>query len=330
MTDQVLTSEEVDAILEVTKDSNTNNVGYENVSGSTEQAAHSTVTGKLAEAIRFDYEKSLSAFLRKKVFVKLKGASLAKVSDVLKGSTAETPTITEGVEAPTVTPPDAGNLPPNIYSIFRLTPTDSYGMCVLSPALMFPIINLLFGGQPGVKDAATEAIGKMGIIIAEKLSQLLLASLVQSCQDYGTVSSDVAKTTMTPHLISHVSMDDNMFAVEMTVTFDDQESPVTLLMAEEFLQDFVFVNFKAERKHREKDFWRTAIKTQVVDSLVNVAVTLPDVQIKVNEFMGLKAGDVIPISDPTLVYICLNSLKLFRAKAGQSNSKRVVKILSQI
>ena len=73
-----------------------------------------------------------------------------------------------------------------------------------------------------------------------------------------------------------------------------------------------------------------AIKTQVVDSIVNISISLPDVSMKANDFLNLKEGDLIPIGDPTMVYVCLNNYKLFRAVAGQSNSNLVVKITEQI
>ena len=43
-----------------------------------------------------------------------------------------------------------------------------------------------------------------------------------------------------------------------------------------------------------------------------------------SDIMKLKSGDLIPIADPTDVFLCLNELKLFRASAGQANNKRVV------
>ena len=127
-----------------------------------------------------------------------------------------------------------------------------------------------------------------------------------------------------------LSSEDKIYALELSFGLGEVEMTIRCMLPEAAIKELLVVTKKTEAKHREKDFWRTAIKTQVVDSIVNVSVSLPDVTLKVSELMALKAGDIIPISDPTLVYVCLNNLKLFRAKAGQSNAKRVAKIVAQI
>ena len=45
--------------------------------------------------------------------------------------------------------------------------------------------------------------------------------------------------------------------------------------------------------------------------------------------MKLKPGDVIPINDPSMVYVCTDQVKLFKAVAGTAKSQRVVKILDK-
>jgi flagellar motor switch protein FliM len=209
-------------------------------------------------------------------------------------------------------------------------PSNHLGIFTLNPILLNQVINLLYGGQPNPNDTDIEAPGKIGVMIAEKVCQLTLGGFTQVCHDYGIVSAEVTKTGMLQQLKSNLAMEDNIYVLDLSVSLDDVETNAQLMLPENFMHEFIFTQTVGESQHREKDFWRKAIKTQVVDSLVTVSVTLPDMPLRVNEFMALKEGDTIPISDPTLVYVCLNNLKLFRAKAGQANSKRVAKILSQI
>jgi flagellar motor switch protein FliM len=310
MSEQVLSSEEVDAILQLTQNSNFHDVNFDGVQGDNQTSTHNSNTlTNLAEIMRSEYEKMLSAFLRKKTPVKLNSFSRTNIAA----------TINDDAEK-------------NMFSIVRIVPNNQYGLYVINLNFLHEVINLLFGGQVSRAEAAMDAPGKMGTLIAEKLSRLALNGFTQACLDYCTITADIIKTSAQLNLTTtnNLAMDESVYAFELTVFMDDLETTTKLMIPESFFKQTIFTNTRDEPKHREKDFWRAAIKKQEVDSRVTVSVSLPDMPLKVHDFMALKAGDIIPISDPTLVYVCLNSLKLFRAKAGQANSKCVAKILSQI
>ncbi len=69
-------------------------------------------------------------------------------------------------------------------------------------------------------------------------------------------------------------------------------------------------------KHKEKDFWRSAIKSEVMDSYVTVTYKHGGFEDNLKDFMALKEGDELEIGDPTVVYVCMNDLKVYRALAG--------------
>ena len=311
MSEQILSSEEVDAILKVTQDSNSLNASFDDNAAPNPEAEknrNANTLNNLSELMRTEYEKTLSSFLRKKAAVKVIAFTPSTMGTALNDSNEK-----------------------NLFSIVRLLPNDHHGIVSIDASFLNQVINLLFGGQSNVNDVTLEIpTGKMGVIITEKLCNLALSSFTQACQDYGVVSTELIKTTTLLNLKSNLLMDNNVYSLELGITLEQCEATLKLVIAEEFVRELIFVDAKGEPQHTEKDFWRKAIKTQVVDSLVTVSVTLPDIPIKAQDFMALKEGDTIPISDPTLVYVCLNNLKLFRAKAGQANSKRVAKILSQI
>jgi flagellar motor switch protein FliM len=122
---------------------------------------------------------------------------------------------------------------------------------------------------------------------------------------------------------------DQVYCTDFTISFEEFESKISLYISEYFFAHLI-PTVTGKNMHKEKDFWRTAIKSEVMDSFVTVRTNMKDVPMKVKDFMNLKEGDVIPIADPTLVYVCLNDLKLYRGVAGQSNGKVVVKVVSQI
>lgn len=310
---KVLSKDEVDALLNLTRDGNTEMSALENqasvhgeswVENSGQINSHALTNIK--ELCVAECENIFTSFLRKKIIVKFKSANHVQLSEC----------ITDKMEK-------------HVFSVFQLTPSEEYGMVAIDLALLHHSITLLYGGMINSKDQIIETPGKIGIIIAEKLCELALDGFKKACSEFGEVSYKVLKTMTLPNLTSKLDLEDHVYAIEMIVVLGEIETSLCLLVTEDFLEEFIPVK-PEEVSHIDSNFWRTAIETQVVDSFVSLSMTLPEINIKVNDLNTLKDGDLIPLTDPTAVYVCLNNLKLFRAKAGQANSKRVVKIVSEI
>jgi flagellar motor switch protein FliM len=310
MTESVLSNEEVEALLKVSQDK------YEDldkVIGTVDSPVekikqNSHIISSINDLTRNALEKTLCTFFRSKVFVKSNCANVAKASESFTNE---------------------GNN--NVFTAFRLSPQECYGLFNIDNFFIHQSINALYGGKVNKDDHIIEAPGKIGMIISEKLAELFLESFMQACSEYGTINYEILKTTTTLTLAFNFGLEtqDNIYYLEYSILLNDVENKIKFALSDEFIDKFI-ANKNNNGKKQKKDFWRDAIKTQVVDSLVNLKVTLPDIQMQASDFMKLKEGDTIPIGDPTAVYICLNSYKLFRAVAGQTNSQLVVKVTEQI
>lgn len=306
---QVLSTEEVEAILKATQEKGSDlSKVLVSADGQKDDSVHNAqALSNLSELVRAEFEGTLSSFLRKKAIVKIKSFDLITLSDFLKD-----------------------NAEKKVFSAFHIMPNDHFGMFVFDNSFLHHCINLLFGGQLLKDETVFENVASMGIIIASKLNEICLTGFVDGCKEYGNISCEVTKTTHLPNLITYFEEDDKIYCLDTIIHIDESELNFKLLLTAAFLHEFIPAKTSADARHREKDFWRTAIQTQVIDSLVNVTVNLPDITMNVQDFRALKEGDLLPITDPTFVYVCLNNIKLFRAMAGQTNSKRVAKIVNQI
>lgn len=301
----VLSAEEVDALIKAAAASDHGAEEFDSQESDT-SSINTSALNVIIENTRAAIENRLTVLLRKKIAVTIKPAVTTNFIECAKNS------------APNV-----------IYSAFKLMPYDSLTLVACDHGFIDAAINLLYGGK--IQTTAPEAapLGKIGLITAENLSLIMLESLLTACRGRVELTPIHHKTAMTlNNMISETDTDD-VYANEITIMIEEVEARLTLYLTEEFLIKLLPVK-TGSGKHKERDFWRTAIKSEVVDSYVTINTTISDVRIKVKDFMSLKVGDEIPISDPTLVYVCLNNLKLFKGLAGQSNSKIVAKIVGQV
>lgn len=300
----VLSREEVEAIITSTDNTATAQaINGEEVASESKINTHAIAN--ISETLREILESKLTALFRKKIVMKTSPATALSLEELVKDDS----------EA-------------NVYSIFKIKSHNTTVLVVMTNDFLDIAMNLLFGGKLQESGEGSVQLGKVGVIASEKLALIVLESFVSAVSEYEKIVVEHYKTSHLLHTIMTLP-NDKIHCHELTVCFNEIEKKFKFYLPEEFLAAIAPVNIGAG-KHREKDFWRTSIKEEVVDSYVTVTTNMSDVKINVNKLLELKEGDEIEIIDPTVVYVCLNDLKIYRALAGQSNSKVVVKIVGQI
>jgi flagellar motor switch protein FliM len=307
----VLSNEEIAALSKVT-DQNpddltkliTDKMALEEDRGKLNTKALDNIT----ELTWSECEKVYTSFIRKKVIVRPKEANFGKLSEMLEPKREK-----------------------HIFSVFHLMPNNYFGLTVISLPLLHQAINLLYGGTASPKETIIESPGKIGMLVADKVAELAMEGFTYACKEFGTVKAEMIKTVVLPNLITKLAMDDEVYRMEYAMFFGEYETALTIIIPVEFWQKFIPVNSSDETNNAKTHrFWRKAIESQVVDSSIDLIVSLPQIMINAKDLFSLKEGDLIPIGDPTIVDVHLNDTRLFGAVAGQSNANRVIKITDDL
>ena len=300
----ILSSEEVDAIIKSAQASS----ALEELPDSNTPSSNinTNALNNIIENVRTEIENKLTVILKKKIVVIAQPFNLTSVENLIAASSEK-----------------------NVYTSFKLTPCGSPVVTVVDSSLLDVCLNVLYGGTSQAKSDNQAYVGKVGLISGEKIGKIIIDCLVVACAEYMELQHELYKSALVLANASNIDSEEPVYSAEFVMNVDDIEAKCSLHLTEEFLLKMIPVK-AGKGTHREKDFWRTAIKSEVTDSYVTVNSTMTDVRISVGEMLKMKNGDEIEIGDPTVVFVCLNSLKLFRAVACQSNDKVVVKIISQV
>ncbi len=305
---KILSTEEIDTLSKATQENGSDLTEILSSASAVDKkrTLNAKASNNITELTWSECEKRLSSFLRKKIAVKAKSSHLSKLSDALHHKDEI-----------------------HIFTVFKLLPSNYFAVVVIDLPMLHQATNFLFGGQTHDTDEIIQSPAKIGTMIGEKLSHLCMESFTVACKEYGSVSFETIKTVTLPNLITKLSKEDNVYSIDLSVFFGEIETTVSIIIAADFFYEFIPAG-KEDMVVIDNPSWRTSIESQVVDSNVTVCVSLPEISIKASDLVALKCGDLIPIGDPTLVDIYFNDTKLFNGKAGQANSNRVVKILSEI
>lgn len=304
----VLSPEEVDAILKAAQQAGDEAAGD---AAATEGDGDASTINTHALNVIYDtfcteLENKFTVLLRKKVTVKSNSPTLVAVSECIKQLHER-----------------------DIHSGYKLHPSETHGLVSIEYPMLDQSINLLYGGKMQETIGEENWCGKIGLITGEKISRLVMGCFSDACKEYGKIEYDHYKTNRVISNVNNMEDADKVYFSDINLSFEEFTGKISL-----FINDVFFTNLipatTGRNGHQERDFWRTAIKSEVMDSYVTVGMHIQDVRLKVKDFLALKEGDVLPITDPTLVFVCLNELKIYRGVAGQSNGKVVVKVVSQI
>jgi|GEM_PF-3421460 len=256
----------------------------------------------------------LSSFLRKKVFIKLNSIRTCLFDEIEH---------------------DHSRL---LMLNYRISPYEKYGLITFDFIFLHSVINLLYGGVVSNNEPIMRGLGKSGIKIAKKVSELFLGVLQESMTEY--LKTKVSISDPVSHLSAVFKQEkyDKCYSISLCAWFDSVVCNFNVLLPERIFSDSDgdIVNDSNEPAGAgnelalQNSIFDEKARNELIDSTVSVSVSLPGIALKLRDVVNLKSGDIIPIGDPVSVLVTLNNKPLYKASAGQSNLRRAVKITDKL
>lgn len=227
---------------------------------------------------------------------------------------------------------DALNLKNSLFilSSIRIMPINQLGIIFFDYALIHTVIDILFGAGVFKTDNIISSLGKSGLPIAQKITELCAAAFQEAVSEYEKIQIDVTKTTEQQSSILNQPLSDQFFDLTFHVDFNGVNCQFHIAIPDTLFENLTIQEEMDTIESTERTTINDAIKKDIIDSSVTLTASLQEIKLKISEIMNLKSGDLIPIQDPTQVYLSHNQKKMFKGSAGQANALRVVKIMDTL
>lgn len=252
------------------------------------------------------FQRSLSAFLGKKMELGFNSSKFSTVSEL---------NITN---------------PPYILSSVRFAPQNLSGLVFFDYAFIHTIIDILYGAGNYKSDVIISNLGNLGMVIAKKIIELCMASLQEAISEYEKTQITHLKTTEQTSLILNQPLSDQFFDLTFHADFNGVNCLFHIAIPDALFEEMTIKEDIETIENQEPLVIKNTIKKDIIDSTVTLIASLQEIKLSITDIMNLKSGDVIPIHDPTIVYLSHNQKVIFKASVGQLNSSRVVKILDTL
>jgi flagellar motor switch protein FliM len=218
---------------------------------------------------------------------------------------------------------------PTSLNLVRIKPLRGTALFIFEPRLVFSVVENFFGGDGRL---ATKIEGREFTPTESRVIQLLVrqafADLKEAWSPVMDLDFEYLNSEVNPHFANIVSPSEivvvSRFHIELEGGGGDLHITIPYSMIEP-IRDQLDTGIQSDRMGRDER-WIIALREQLKDAEVEIGSELARCHLSVRDLMKLKAGDIIPISMPKSLDLCVEKLPVFRGNFGVSGGRNAIRI----
>ncbi|MFC0180014.1 flagellar motor switch protein FliM [Thorsellia kenyensis] len=225
----------------------------------------------------------------------------------------------------------AKNLPvPTNLNLVNLKPLRGSTLFVFSPSLVFIAVDNLFGGDGRFP---TRVEGREFTPTEQRVIKRLLKLALEAYSDCWSAvykiepefvrsESQIKFTNITSSPNDIVVTTD--FNIELGNAMGEFSICIPFAMIEPIRE--LLKNPPLENSQSEDELFKLQMKTELKSSKVELNVDFVNIPIRVNDILTLKKGDILPIDKPDLLTAYIDGVPVLTGKYGNHNGQYAIKV----
>ncbi len=320
MADQILSQNEVDALLNGVSDEQTNTK-----ESHTSQNKRGVVHFDLANQDRIIRGRMPTLDIIHDRFIRLfrvsLSASLRKVANITV-SNSEAMKFGEFM----------GSLPsPSCLNILRVEPLRGSAVMVIESKLLYALVDSLFGGsQLPYSKTEGKDFTQIELKIAKRIISSAISDLEKAWAPVFPITINYSRTEINPQFVAVVPPSDVVISTTFHIEFEKISGSINLAIPYSTLEPIkskLSVGFQNEQLEVDH-IWINRIKTQLMNTNVNVNVVLGDCWLTTRELMELSPGDILILEKDAHNYldVLVEGISKFKGSPGVVRGNKAIKI----
>lgn len=333
---QVLSQSEVDALLAAVSDgdaANNGNVATEN------KAAQGN--GKVTEnkkVVAYDLT-SQDRIIRGRlpqlevIYEKFMRAFRVSLSSALRKIASITLTSTEFLKFGEF----INTLPlPTCMSVLRFGNLRGSALMVIESKLAYALVDSFFGGadRPYTKIDGKD-FTPIELSIVRKVVELGISDLESAWASVEKIGCSFVRTEVNPQFVGIVPPTDVVIASTFDVELENATGTISMVIPYatiEPIKQKLSTGFQVESDQTDKKLWTAIIKEQLMETKLDIKVNLGETEIMLQDLMGMKAGDVIPLTQDATgeLNVQIEGVPKFKGYYGNHHGTVAVQVTREI
>ncbi|MEN2986141.1 MAG: flagellar motor switch protein FliM [Thermodesulfovibrionaceae bacterium] len=317
MADEILSQEEIDALLRGIEEGEVETEKAEAPSGVRPfdfTSQEKIVRGKMPsldiinERLARNFRIALSADLRKIVEVVNVNVNITKFYDFLR------------------------SVPfPSSLNIIKLEPLRGFSLVVFDAPMIFTLVEFYFGGSgKGYYKPEGREFTPIEQRIINKVTMMFLESMEEAWKPIFPVKPQYIRSEMNPQFVTIVTPVDVVIEVEFKLEIETRECKIMVCIpysSVEPIKEKLYSAFLADRDDIDLK-WVSRLKVQLKETPVQIEAVLGKAKIDFKTLIELKVGDVIALEKRVdeEMEVLVEGVKKFRGKLGTYKGSYAIKI----
>ncbi|MGE4133378.1 MAG: flagellar motor switch protein FliM [Bdellovibrionales bacterium] len=192
---------------------------------------------------------------------------------------------------------------PTCMSVLRFNALRGSALFVIESKLAYALVDNFFGGadRPYTKIEGKD-FTPIELQIVRKVVDLAIEDLENGWASVEKIDASFVRTEINPQFVGIVPPTDIVIASTFDVELENANGTITLVIPYatiEPIKQKLSTGFQVESDQTDKKMWTAIIRSQLLETSVNMRVNLGQSEIKLSDLMNLKVGDVIPLDQDT-------------------------------
>lgn len=225
---------------------------------------------------------------------------------------------------------------PTCMSVLRFGNLRGSALLVIESKLAYALVDSFFGGadRPYSKIDGKD-FTPIELSIVRKVVELAINDLEVAWASVEKIGCSFVRTEVNPQFVGIVPPTDVVIASTFDVELENATGTISMVIPYatiEPIKQKLSTGFQVESDQTDKRLWTAIIKEQLMDTSVDIKVNLGETQIIIEDLMGLKVGDVIPLTQDATgeLDIQIEAIKKFKGYYGNHHGTVAVQITRPI
>lgn len=225
---------------------------------------------------------------------------------------------------------------PTCMSVLRFGTLRGSALMVIESKLAYALVDSFFGGadRPYTKIDGKE-FTQIELSIVKKVVELAIHDLENAWASVEKIDCSFVRTEVNPQFVGIVPPTDVVIASTFDVELENATGTISVVVPYatiEPIKQKLQSGFQVESDQTDKKLWTAIIKEQLLETNVEVKVNLGQTEILLQDLMGMKIGDVIPLDQDATgeIDVQIENVKKFKGYYGIHHGTVAIQVTRQI
>ncbi len=189
---------------------------------------------------------------------------------------------------------------PTCMSVLRFGNLRGSALMVIESKLAYALVDSFFGGadRPYTKIDGKD-FTPIELSIVRKVVELGINDLENAWASVEKIGCSFVRTEVNPQFVGIVPPTDVVIASTFDVELENATGTISMVIPYSTIEPIkqkLSNGFQVESDQTDKKLWTAIIKEQLMDTRLDIKVSLGETEILLQDLMEMKAGDVIPLT----------------------------------